>query len=300
MSLPFCDRSLPVETSGQRLYLGLAMWANGDWRGRLFAPHGGSDGMLAEYATVFDTVEGNTTFYSGAPRAETVAAWARQAPRHFRFCFKLPAELTHRRRLAGIEAELEAFLEALEPLQDRLGPLMIQLPRDFGGQELPRLASLLQAWPGHLPAAVEVRHPDFFHKGEAERALNRLLISHGVDRVMLDVRPLFATPAGGDSRLSKAQGEKPRVPLHVLSTATSPLVRFIGHFDEAINRARFIPWAERLALWIKQGKTPFLFVHTPDNREAPTLARSLYDEVARRVPLPALAAFPGEQQVSLF
>lgn len=283
-----------------KLHLGLAMWANGDWRGSLLAPHGGNEAMLAEYATVFDTVEGNTTFYSGAPRVETVAAWAQQAPSHFRFCFKLPAELTHRRRLVGIEAELAAFIEALAPLHDRLGPLMIQLPRDFGGQELPRLSALLEAWPADLPAAVEVRHPDFFHKGEAERALNRLLISHGVERVMLDVRPLFATPAGDDPRLLKAQGEKPRVPLHVLSTATAPLVRFIGHFDAAINRQRFTPWAERLALWIKQGKTPFLFVHTPDNREAPALARTLYTEVARRVPLPALAAFPGEQQVSLF
>ena len=86
----------------------------------------------------------------------------------------------------------------------------------------------------------------------------------------------------------------------MLSTGQQPIIRFIGHIDKAINTRYFAPWIEQLSLWIKQGKTTFLFVHTPDNREAPTLARSLYGEVARRVPLPALAAFPGEQQVSLF
>lgn len=280
-----------------RLYLGLPMWANPDWRGSLYPPHGGG---LEEYARVFGSVEGNTTFYSGAPRAETVAAWARQAPAEFRFCFKLPAALTHERRLAGIEAEFDAFLAALAPLHDRLGPMMVQLPRDFGADELPSLEALLARWPAEVPCAVEVRHPEFFHKGAAEIALNRLLISRGVDRVMLDVRPLFSTPASGHPGLLKAQGEKPRRPLHVLSTADRPLVRFIGHLDPAINERYFAPWIQRLALWIKQGKTPYLMVHTPDNRQAPQLARSLHARLAEALSLAPLADFPGEAQAVLF
>jgi len=280
-----------------RLYLGLPMWANPEWRGTLYPPHGGG---LAEYARVFGTVEGNTTFYSGAPRAETVAAWARQAPPGFRFCFKLPGALTHERRLSGIEAELEGFLEALSPLHDRLGPMMVQLPRDFGVEELPRLEALLSRWPAQIPCAVEVRHPEFFHKGPAEVALNRLLISHGVDRVMLDVRPLFSTPPGACPGLAAAQREKPRRPLHVLSTADRPLVRFIGHLDPAINERYFAPWIQRLVLWIKQGKTPYLMVHTPDNRQAPELARSLHARLAEALSLPPLAEFPGEAQATLF
>ncbi len=280
-----------------RLHLGLAMWANADWRGTLY-PAGG--GGLEEYARVFSAVEGNTTFYSGVPRPETVAAWARQAPPGFRFCFKLPASLTHERRLVGIEAGFEAFLDALSPLHDRLGPMMVQLPRDFGSEELPRLEALLTRWPAGIPCAVEVRHAEFFHKGSAEVALNRLLISLGVDRVMLDVRPLFSTPAGGHPGLLKAQSEKPKRPLHVLSTGARPVVRFIGHFDGEINERHFTPWIERLALWIKQGKTPWLMVHTPDNRQAPALARRLHSRLAEHCSLPPLPAFPGEAQASLF
>ncbi|PMR74734.1 DUF72 domain-containing protein [Billgrantia endophytica] len=283
-----------------KMYLGLPMWANTEWRGSLYPPHAGHEGWLPDYARVFSAVEGNTTFYSGAPRQETVAAWARQAPPDFRFCFKLPSALTHERRLSGIESAFDAFLDALAPVQDRLGPLMVQLPRDFGSDELPQLETLLSRWPAGVPCGVEVRHREFFHKGAAEVALNRLLITHGANRIMLDVRPLFSTPANGSPGLAQAQSEKPRRPLHVISTGNQPLVRFIGHLDEDINSHYFTPWIERLGLWIKQGKTPFLFVHTADNRRAPQFARTLYDRVASSHALSPLGAFPGERQACLF
>lgn len=280
------------------LYLGLPMWANPDWQGTLYPPHAKTD-LLSDYAAVFSSVEGNTTFYSGAPKPATIAAWARQTPRNFRFCLKLPARVTHEQRLARLD-EAWAFLEAFSPLHDRMGPTMVQLPRDFGPDELPRLEALLRQWPSELPCAVEVRHPAFFAKDAAEKALNQLLITHGVDRVMLDVRPVFSTPAGHHEGLIKAQDEKPRLPLHVLSTANRPIVRFIGHIDKTINSGYFDPWIERIALWINQGKTPFLFVHTADNRESPQMARLLYEALRERIVLPPLDDFPGESQASLF
>ncbi len=276
------------------------MWANAEWRGGLYARHAPAEAFLEDYAQVFSSVEGNTTFYSGAPRQATVDAWARQAPADFRFCFKLPSELTHERRLLGIKDDLEIFLERLAPLHDRLGPVMVQLPRDFGAEELPQLETLLSNWPQSIPCAVEVRASEFFHKGMAEQQLNRLLITHGVDRVMLDVRPLFSTTAENDPRLYRAQQEKPKRPLHVLSTASSPIIRFIGHFDWSINERYFEPWINCLSLWINQGKTPFLFVHTPDNRQAPQLARHLYSRLAAASSLPDLNEFPGERQNTLF
>nr|WP_298055569.1 DUF72 domain-containing protein [uncultured Halomonas sp.] len=280
------------------LYVGLPMWANQDWQGSLYPRHAKTD-LLSDYAAVFSSVEGNTTFYSGAPKPETIAAWARQAPAYFRFCFKLPSSVTHDQRLTRLE-DAWAFLAALEPLHDRLGPTMVQLPRDFGPQELPKLEALLAQWPSHLPCAVEVRHPEFFHKGAAEKALNQLLITYAANRVMLDVRPVFSTPANGHPGLAHAQQEKPRVPLHVLSTAQQPIIRFIGHLDKSINSRYFAPWKSRLALWINQGKTPFLFVHTADNRESPEMARMLYKELQSLTPLPTLPPFACDKQSQLF
>lgn len=280
------------------LYLGLPMWANQDWLGTLYPRHSKKD-LLSDYAAVFSSVEGNTTFYSGAPKAETIATWARLAPPHFRFCFKLPASVTHDQRLTNLD-DAWAFLEALKPLHDRLGPTMVQLPRDFGPNELPQLEALLAGWPSRLPCAVEVRHPVFFHKGTAEKALNRLLITYSANRVMLDVRPVFSTPANGHPGLAKAQHEKPKVPLHVLSTANQPVIRFIGHIDKSVNSSYFDPWKQRLKLWINQGKTPFLFVHTADNRESPEMARLLYRELQELTPLPCLPPFAKDKQSQLF
>jgi len=279
------------------LYLGLPMWANQDWLGNLYPRHAKTE-LLSDYAAIFSSVEGNTTFYSGIPKPETVNAWARQAPPHFRFCFKLPASVTHDQRLTRLE-DAWAFLAALEPLHDRLGPTMVQLPRDFGPRELPQLEELLAAWPSHLPCAVEVRHPEFFHKGAAEKALNRLLITYSANRVMLDVRPVFSTPANGQMGLAHAQQEKPKLPLHVLSTANFPVIRFIGHIDKSINSGYFTAWKDRLKLWINQGKTPFLFVHTADNRASPEMARHLYHTLQRRISLPPLALFADEKQSQL-
>ncbi|MCE8018674.1 DUF72 domain-containing protein [Halomonas sp. MCCC 1A11036] len=287
-------------TRMSRLYLGLPMWANSEWCGSLYPPYGGQESWLADYAQVFSAVEGNTTFYSGAPRPETVAAWARLAPPNFRFCFKLPASLTHERRLQSVEADFDAFIDSLAPLHDRLGPLLVQLPRNFGLVELPRLEALLARWPQGVACAVEVRHPEFFHKGTAEVALNRLLITHGANRVMLDVRALFSTSATGSPALAHAQNEKPRCPLHVLSTGEQPLIRFIGHLDESINLDYFQPWVKQLKLWIKQGKTPFLFVHTANNRYAPQLAKRIHQVLADELGLPPLNEFAGEYQSQLF
>lgn len=116
-----------------------------------------------------------------------------------------------------------------------------QLPRDFGPDALPRLEPQLARWPAGIPCGVEVRHREFFHKGRAEKTLNRMLITYGANRVMLDVRPLFATSLGAHPGLQHAQSEKPRVPLHVLSTGNCPLMRFIGHRDMERNDRCFPP-----------------------------------------------------------
>ncbi|MCM2131196.1 DUF72 domain-containing protein [Larsenimonas rhizosphaerae] len=281
------------------LYLGLPMWSFDEWKGSFLARHTPMQYALEEYASVFTAVEGNTTFYSGTPAERTLQQWAERTPDHFRFCFKLPQSLTHEERLAVPQHCLD-FLNAIRLLMPKLGPVMIQLPRDFGWQELGKLERLLIQWPPDIPCAVEVRTPEFFHKGEAERALNRLLITYSVDRVMLDVRPLFSTHDDTNRALTKAQQEKPKRPLHVLSTGNSPIIRFIGHFESEANTHFFTPWIEQLALWINQGKTPYLFLHTPDNRRAPELARECWNRLSEHLALTPLPRFPAEQQTSLF
>jgi len=284
------------------------MWANADWRGSLYAQHMDMQHSLKEYATVFSAVEGNTTFYSGTPKNETIQSWLSSAPETFKFSFKLPSLLTHEKRLHEINSELNEFLDRISLLGKRLGPVMIQLPRNFGPDEIEKLEVILAHWPRHIPCAVEPRDIALFNKDAVEKYFNRLLITYQTDRVLLDARPLFSTPSNNDLALMHAQKEKPKRPLHVISTGVSPIIRFIGHTDMKINDHYFTPWIERIFLWITQGKTPFLFVHTADNKSAPALARRCLQRVEKRFleyssQLPdgcCISEFPGEKQGTLF
>lgn len=251
-------------------YLGCAQWQHTGW-----AHWQGRTQPLRDYAQQLSCVEGNTTFY-GMPDERKVASWVAQSPEDFRFVFKLPQQLTHQAQLLDVDEGLHLFFDRLTPLRSHMGPVLIQLPASAGPEILPRLSRCFDLWPAAFSCAVEVRHPAFFAKGEAERQLNRLLMSRGVDRVMLDSRALFAPPLIETPENREALSKKPRLPLHVLATGQNPIIRFIGHWQPEVDQAFWAQWWPQLMLWIKQGKTPWFFVHSPSNADAPERAQAFH------------------------
>lgn len=265
-----------------RYHLGCPIWSNRDWIGDLFTATAKPGEFLRQYSTVFNTVEGNNCFY-GLPRLETVLRWRDEVAPGFRFCFKFPRVISHERRLRTAAAETTEFLERLSPLAQagHLGPCFLQLPPSFGPADLPALRHYLLALPTEFQYAVEIRHRAFFAKGEEERRLNRLLLDLGIDRVMLDSRALFsADPADPDTRT--AQGKKPRLPVHAISLGPRPFIRYIGHPDPQANRPFLEPWLDKLELWLNEGREPYFFAHTPNNRQAPLLARRVHEWLRAR------------------
>ncbi len=281
------------------LYAGCPSWGDRAWLGSLFPESARPEDFLALYASVFNAVEGNTTFYA-APTPATVARWREQVSPSFRFCFKLPREITHALRLRGAGEALSAFLRLMAPLGEHLGPTMIQLPAEFGPADLPLLDSFLATLPADYRFAVEIRHPDFFDKADSERALMHCLRQHRVERVCFDSRALFsAAPVG--AAVIEAQQRKPRLPVHPLAVTEQPVVRFIGH-PELLRNADFLaPWWGKLQQWREEGKRPYFFCHMADNRDAPFLTKLFYEEQQKRsVDLPPLPAFPGDVQLDLW
>jgi hypothetical protein len=74
---------------------------------------------------------------------------------------KLPKVVTHERRFAGVEAQMRAFLDAIEPARER-AVLWTQLPGSFGPSDVDALARFLRRLLTNRRCAVEVRHPGFF------------------------------------------------------------------------------------------------------------------------------------------
>lgn len=268
-------------------FLGCPSWSEPAWRGSLYPAHASSAEFLSHYARVFNAVEGNTTFYA-SPSVETVARWAARMPAALRFCAKLPREVSHNGDLRANLDAAETFRRLLAPLGPRVAPYWLQLPASFTPARLAELHSFLEPWQaGEL--AVEVRHPAFFDKGEDERRLNRLLHARGIERICLDSRALFScdlrTPA-----VLHAQAKKPRLPLRPTAFSQSPQVRFIGHPELSANDPFMAPWLDKVASWIDEGRTPYVFLHTSDNRLAPQLAQRFHQQLMQR--LPGLIALP--------
>lgn len=277
------------------LYLGCPVWACADWRGSLYTREASRDDYLPQYASVFNAVEGNSIFYA-LPAPAVVARWARELPAGFHLCVKFPSALTHRAELVGVERECTAFLELLRPLQHALGPLLLQLGPAFGPARLPVLANFLGRMSREFPVAVELRHPEFFVAGAAETELLRILRGEGVDRVIFDTRSLHAAPSSDEST-AEAQARKPQLPIREDLSGPRPMLRLVLRNEAAAAQPYLAEWAPRIARWLAAGHSPQVFVHTPDDRHAPSLARELHRLIRAQMPaLPALNPFPGESE----
>jgi uncharacterized protein YecE (DUF72 family) len=143
-----------------RTLVGTSGWSYKEWKGSFYPPKLPQDEMLGFYASRFPTVEVNNSFYR-IPSEKVLMGWAEQVPPDFRFVLKASRRITHNSRLAGEDGSLEYFLRAINPLGDRLGPTLFQLPPTFK-KDAVRLRDFLARLPKRWLAAVEFRHASWF------------------------------------------------------------------------------------------------------------------------------------------
>lgn len=280
-------------------YIGCPSWSENAWRDSLYPHDARSTDFLGLYSQVFNAVEGNTTFYA-RPSPTLVQRWADSLPEDFRFSAKFHRDISHGGDLRQQLQAAEDFVQLLAPLGQRIAPLWLQLPASFGPSRLAELMTFIDAL--DRPLAIEVRSPAFFAKGDEERMLNRLLLDRGVERICLDPRALFSC-VSRDPAVLHAQSKKPKVPTRPAALTSFPQVRFIGHPVLEANAPFLVPWVEKVAGWIEEGRTPSVFLHTPDNIQAPDLARYFHQQLMVRLPgmpeLKVLQQAPVAQQLGL-
>ena len=263
------------------LHVGCAMWTHKAWPGRFIPQSLPAKDRLRAYAGWCTAVEGNTTFYA-TPARKTVAGWADQIDAGFRFVVKLPKLVTHERRFAGVEAEMRAFLDAIDPLGER-AVLWTQLPASFGPADVEALGRFLRRLPADRRRAVEVRHPAFFTDSGATKLLERALTDASAEWVPFDTTVFFARPPTSDAE-RETWPKKPRVPRRTRALTDRPIVRYLGRDSVEETVTGWRPWLPVVAGWLREGRSPTVFVHTPDNDEAPALARRFHDDVRALVP----------------
>jgi uncharacterized protein YecE (DUF72 family) len=145
-----------------RAHVGCSGFVYRDWRGIVYPEKLPQRRWFEHYATLFDTVELNTTFYRLPPVA-TVEGWAAQAPAGFVYAAKLGAFGSHRMKLRDAASWLPNHLDRVTRLGPSLGPTLVQLPPKWK-RNVERLDEFLSvAAPSGLRWAVELREASWLH-----------------------------------------------------------------------------------------------------------------------------------------
>jgi uncharacterized protein YecE (DUF72 family) len=245
----------PPETG---LYLGTSGWSYADWEGSLYPEALPSASRLAEYVKHFATVEIDSTFY-GTPRRSAVEKWREIVPEGFLFAAKFPQEVTHEKNLVDTRSEAETFVHTMQVLEDRLGPLLLQLPPSFTVEGMGVLEDFLSTLPQGPRYAVEVRHRSWLGSD-----LPALLREHGVALTLVDY---------------------PRMPRMEEATTDFAYIRWLGNrreFPEGHTHLKknrdddLTWWSDLVDRFLEEDRTVFAYANNHYQNHSPsTLERFL-------------------------
>jgi uncharacterized protein YecE (DUF72 family) len=160
------------------VHVGCSGWQYADWRGAFYPDGLPQRRWLEHYASVFETVEVNNTFYR-LPSVDAVAGWVAQTPPGFCFTIKVSRYATHMKRLTTVADSSRRLAERVAPLVEagRMGPWLWQLPERFHRDDERLAGALAELPPGRH--AFELRHASWFVEPVWE-----LLSAHGVAAVI--------------------------------------------------------------------------------------------------------------------
>ena len=200
--------------------------------------------MLPYYTEKFDTVELNNTFYK-LPSETGLLNWRDSTPRDFLFAVKGSRFLTHMKKLKDAEQALARFLDPVEKLESKLGPILFQLPPKWA-VDAGRLASFLEILPRYHRYAFEFRNPTW-----ETPEIYDLLTKYNAGYCIFDL-------AGYTSPLT--------------ITADFAYVRLHGpggKYQGTYPNAAIAKWARQLKTWRKRLKSIYVYFDNDDSGFAP-------------------------------
>jgi uncharacterized protein YecE (DUF72 family) len=245
--------------------VGCSGWQYKHWRGDFYPSNVPISQWFGHYASVFDTVEINNSFYR-LPEAETFAKWCQQAPPRFLYAVKASRFLTHMKKLKDPEDPLFRFFDRAQHLAGHLGPVLYQLPPRWP-LNLERLERFLRALHddgrGNIPPwtrhAVEFREPSWYDDRVFE-----LLTRYKVALCLHDMH--------GSASGRRVVGPMLYVRFHFGTQ------KYGGRYDDR----QLDEWAEWLAEQARAGLDVFAYFNNDVGGHAPRDAIRLRDRIHRR------------------
>jgi uncharacterized protein YecE (DUF72 family) len=237
------------------LRIGTSGWIYPHWKGGFYPAGLKATDRFAHYASRFDTVEINGSFYR-LPSEKAVAAWAAQAPPGFLYAWKASRYITHNKKLKDCADSVALVFGRMTPLGPSFGPVLFQLPPQLR-LDLPRLADFLALLPRGRRCTVEFRHPSWYAD-----AVLALLAEHDAALCISDHHD---APSPWEATAS-----------FVYVRGHGPGGRYVGRYD----RRELGRWAERLAGWRAEGRDAFVYFDNDIGGAAPLDAADLKARLA--------------------
>jgi uncharacterized protein YecE (DUF72 family) len=207
----------------------------------LFPPAYQDASRLTYYATFYNSIEINSTFYK-LPMAATVGKWASLVPEDFKFTFKLWKEITHGKGLEFKEADVELFFKVINNAGTKKGCVLIQFPPGLSKANVMQLNALLNCIRENNPdnewkIAVEFRNKSWYQEDIYE-----LLESFNAALVVQDI-PKSATPM-------------------ISHTSGFIYLRFhgpTGNYRESYPEHFLSEYSTYIKEWLEEGKTVYAY-----------------------------------------
>lgn len=191
----------------------------------------------------------------GLPKKEILSLWFKSTPDNFKFSFKIPQFISHKRNFNDEEVgkDLANFIDLLDTLEHKIGSICFSLPAAFSPKRMPELFTLLKKIPAEYNCAVELRNNDFYEKSSDFSHILKEFSAHNVSTLFTDA---------SDRRHM----------LHMHLSSKTVYLKIMGILDLEKDLERVHNWAERVAVWIENGlETVYLVANEPGTTKPDSL-----------------------------
>jgi uncharacterized protein YecE (DUF72 family) len=242
------------------LFVGTSGWIYKGWAGSFYPEGLPARDHLTYYASQFDTVEINASFYRLPPES-MARGWRERAPEGFIYAVKGSRFITHMKKLNVDRKSIDIFFERAALLKQHLGPILWQLPPNLHCDPA-RLDKFLAMLPKKFSYAVEFRHPSWITTETFD-----VLREHDAAHVHLSSMAM---------------------PMDLTTTSDFIYIRFHGlqgGFAHDYTRAELEPWAEHCRSALAEGRRVYAYFNNDANTRAPGNAKTLREMIVpKRAP----------------
>ncbi len=144
---------------GTTFFIGTSGWTYDHWKGRFYPSDLAQKAWFDYYATQFNAVEINATFYRTF-KDQTYCKWEERAPNGFGYVLKTPRLITHRKYLVRVEQDIQTFYQSCTLLKDKFEMILLQVAPNMA-YDPGRLQQALAAFPDPTRVAVEFRRSEW-------------------------------------------------------------------------------------------------------------------------------------------